>query len=199
MHGLINRSIQCFIRDTYGRDAWVKIAGQAELGFENFEALVMYDDDVTEAILNAASERLANSREMLLEDLGTYLVSHPNLSALRRLLRFGGDGFVDFLHSLDELYDRARLAVPDLTMPMLELRDHSATDYSLLVLHEAPGFGHVMVGVLRAMADDYGALALLEHQGRKDVTETIQIELLEVCFSEGRDFTLSARLAEGAM
>ncbi len=65
---------------------------------------------------------------MLLEDLGTYLVSHPNVQGLRRLLRFGGAGFIDFLHSLDELHDRARLAVPDLDLPQLELRDHGSAD-----------------------------------------------------------------------
>jgi len=47
---------------------------------------------------------------------------------------------------------------------------------------------------LRAMADDYGTLALIEHQGRRDSLENIGIELLETQFSEGRDFALSARM-----
>ena len=193
MHGLINRAIQCFLRDTYGEPAWQAIATAAELGFDNFEALMTYDAAMTEDVLSAACEYLSKPRDMLLEDLGTYLVSHPNVQSLRRLLRFGGVTFEEFLHSLDELHDRARLAVPDLTMPQLELRDHGGANFTLIVEHPHPGFGHVMVGVLRAMADDYGTLALLEFQGRKEGVETIVIELLETSFAEGRHFELGAR------
>jgi len=196
MHGLINRSIQCFLRDTYGPDAWTKIAVAADLGFDSFEALLTYEAAQTEAVLDAACKHLSKPRDMLLEDLGTYLVSHPNVQSLRRLLRFGGVTFEEFLHSLDELHDRARLAVPGLNMPLLELRDHGATAFTLIVTHEHPGFGHVMVGILRAMADDYGALALLDFQGRKDGVETIAIELLESSFAEGRHFELGERASD---
>lgn len=193
MHGLINRSIQCFLRDTYGERAWKDIVAEADLGFDSFEALLRYDISQTEAVLCAASSRLSKSRDVVLEDLGTYLVSHENVQALRRLLRFGGETFVDFLHSLDQLHERAKLAVPDLALPVLYLNDHSATTFTITVAHPDPGFGYVMVGVLRAMADDYGALALIEFQGRRNTMETIEIELLEAQFSEGRDFALSER------
>ncbi len=193
MHGLINRSIQCFLRDTYGQQVWDKVASRADLGPEGFEAMLSYEADLTEAVIDAATDELGKPRDALLEDLGTYLVSHPNVEALRRLLRFGGTTFEEFLHSLDELHDRARLAVPDLEMPQLELRDHGATAYTLLVHHSHPGFGHAMVGVLRAMADDYGALVLLEWQGRRNETESIAIQLLAAGFTEGRAFELGAR------
>lgn len=193
MHGLINRSIQCFLRDTYGPEIWAQVAMSADLEFDSFEALLIYEADLTEAVLDAAGRLLDKPREVLLEDLGTYLVSHPNVEALRRLLRFGGTTFEEFLHSLNELRDRARLAVSELEMPQLELRDHTNAAFTLLVSHPHPGFGHVMVGVLRAMADDYGALAMLEWQGRKDQVETIGIELLAAGFSEGRHFELGVR------
>ena len=88
MHGLINRSIQCFLRDTYGPASWSAIAGAAGLGFDNFEPLLIYDAALTESVIAAAAGYLQRPRETVLEDLGTYLVSHPNLEALRRLLRF---------------------------------------------------------------------------------------------------------------
>ncbi|MCP3972627.1 MAG: heme NO-binding protein [Rhodobacteraceae bacterium] len=191
MHGLINRSIQCFLRDTYGAESWNTIAAVAELGHNNFEALLDYDQAQTEAVLGAAAGHLGSPLEIVLEDLGTYLVSHSNMHSLRRLLRFGGESFVDFLHSLDELHDRARMAVPDLSVPVLELLDHSSSAFTLLVRHDYPGFGYVVLGVLRAMADDYGALVFLEHQGEKDRVEMVSIELLETGFAEGREFALA--------
>ena len=40
MHGLINRAIERFIRDTYGRDVWALIVARAGLGFSEFEAML---------------------------------------------------------------------------------------------------------------------------------------------------------------
>jgi hypothetical protein len=56
------------------------------------------------------------------------------------------------------------------------------------------GGGHVMLGLLRAMADDYGALVLLDHQGMTEGAEVISIHILEQSFAEGRRFELAARL-----
>jgi hypothetical protein len=50
----------------------------------------------------------------------------------------------------------------------------------------------VIVGLLRAMADDYGALVLLEHIGADEEGETVSIHLLETRFSTGRRFDLAA-------
>ena len=90
MHGLINRSIECFLRDTYGAETWGAVTREAGLGFDSFEPMLTYECALTEAVITTAAHLLKRSRETLLEDFGTYLVSHPNLEALRRLLRFGG-------------------------------------------------------------------------------------------------------------
>lgn len=193
MHGLINRAIQCFIRDSYGRERWIEVAHLADLGFCDFEAMLHYDDALTGVVLTAAAQSLGVPRETVLEDMGTYLVSHPNVEALRRLLRFGGVSFVEFLHSLDELPDRARLAVDDLDLPQMELREFGSNNFTLTCRSDWDGFGHVMMGVLRTLADDYGALVFLEHKGGKPGTETIDITLIESAFAQGRSFDLGAR------
>ncbi|MDX1820563.1 MAG: heme NO-binding domain-containing protein [Paracoccaceae bacterium] len=201
MYGLVNRAIQCFVTDMHGPDAWSAVARGAGLDGAGLEAMLSRDPAVTRQVLSAAADVLARPEAELLEDMGTYLVSHPSVGALRRLLRFGGEGFVEFLHSLDDLRDRARLAVTDLELPQLELMDHAADRFSLRCLTGAPyrqdramiGFGHVMMGVLRGMADDYGALVVLDHAGAQAGAEVIEITLVERCFSTGRDFALGQR------
>jgi hypothetical protein len=194
MHGLINRSIQVFLTESCGAAEWRVIAAQAGLGFDNFVSMLSYDPALTFATLDAAETRLSKPRAMLLEDLGTWLVSNPRVARLRRLLRFGGTGFVEFLHSLDELPERGRLAVPDLDLPALELTDHGCGLFSLLVSHDVPGFGHVLVGILRAMADEYGALVCLEHRGATPGAEVVGIEVVETHFAAARDFSLAVPL-----
>ena len=169
MHGLINRSIQCFLRDTFGVPAWRSIAAAAGVSPEGFEPMLHYDDAITRRLLDSAAAHLDRPRESLLEDLGTYLVSHPNREGLRRLLRFGGVSFDDFLYSLDDLPGRSRLAVPDLALPQLELHEQGAGRFTLSCHGPHREFAAVMVGVLRAMADDYGALAVLELADRPEV------------------------------
>lgn len=193
MHGLINRAIQCFMRDTYGQSTWVEVTRAAGLEFDRFEAMLSYDEALTFRVLDAICTKLNKPRNDVLEDIGTYLVSNPNVEALRRLLRFGGVTFQEFLHSLDDLRDRARLAVADLDLPQLELRDHAADRFSLIVNSAYPGFGHVMMGVLRAMADDYGALVFLEYCGTTMGAEVIEITLVESSYAAGRHFDLGAR------
>lgn len=195
MHGLINRGVQRFVSDSYGEAKWHAAALRANVGVSDFEAMWIYDDHVTYEMLAAVCDVLDRSYEETLEDIGTFLVSNPNLQAIRRLLRFGGVTFTDFLHSLDDLPDRARLAVSDLDLPMLQLHEESPDRYTLVCYSDRPGWGHLFIGVLRAMADDYGTLAYLEYKGFENGKETLEIALLESAFADGREFELGAKSA----
>lgn len=197
MHGLILRTFQVFAEDTYGPMTWAEIADGAELEVPDFEAMLNYPPETYSALITSAEKILNKPAEEIWEDAGTYLVSHPNSEGLRRLLRFGGVDFIEFLHSLDDLPDRTRLAVADLVLPDLELTDSGSHQFILRVGDGLPGFGYVMLGVLRAMADDYGALALLDtdpgHRGEQD----LQVTVIETAFAEGREFELAANTSGG--
>ena len=129
-----------------------------------------------------------------MEDIGTFLVSYPGFEAVRRLLRFGGEDFVDFLHSLDDLSDSVQLALPALKLPKVELLVISENHFTLLCDPKIEGYGFVLMGVMRAMADDYGTLALFEHQGLQGDVEAVSITLVEEHLAEGRSFALAASI-----
>jgi len=133
---------------------------------------------------------LNKARSALLEDLGTYLVTHPNTAAVRRLMRFGGTTFVEFLYSLDELPARARLALPDLDLPELTVTAENPQVFSVAIAHWKPGFSYVLVGILRALSDDYGALAVLDHAGRQNGVEKISILVADTNLGDGKEFGL---------
>lgn len=193
MHGLINRAIQCYVRDTHGDDAWAQVARLSGAGIDGFEAMLTYDDAMTESVLAASVTVLKRPRDMILEDLGTFLVSNHSSDALRRLLRFGGVTFKDFLQTLEDTQGRGQLALPNLDLPLLDLYEITPSLYTLQCRFPLAGAGHVIVGLLRAMADDYGALALLDHDGDSLEGEMVLIQLLEVAYAQGRRFELAAR------
>lgn len=191
MHGLINKSLESFLRDTYGNKLWLSIMSELDFGFDTFEPMFGYDDGVISSLLDVASARLDKPRDVLLEDWGTYLVAHPSSERVRRLLRFGGVDYEDFLLSLEELPGRVRLAVPDLDFPSMEINELGDGEYALNVANGFAGAGHVFLGLLRALADDYGALVLIDFNGSTNSVDRISIQLLEAEFAEGRGFRLA--------
>jgi hypothetical protein len=198
MLGIVNRAIECFLSDTYGA-AWADIAQALNLGTPSFEALLPYDDALTGRLIAEAERRIGKPREELLEDLGIYLVSHPRYAALRRLLRFAGVTFEDFLLSVDEIPDRTRLALADLHLPTVRVHAMGEDSFAIWCGPGLPGFAQVLAGCLRAMADDYGALVTLSlipevesGAGRIDVT------LHTVRHSDGRAFKLAVPSHEPA-
>lgn len=191
MHGVINRALQDFLTDTRGAAAWARIAARADLSPPEFEAMLIYDDALTGRVLTAAAQDLNRPQAQILEDMGTYLVTHPRLAGVRRVLRFGGPTFSDFLQSLNGLHGRLHLALPELEPPRLRVRRELRTSFSLTCRWDHPGMGHVLTGLLRAMADDYGALVLLDHRGTDGTTETIWIDLVDSDFARPQRFTLA--------
>lgn len=193
MHGLINRSIEAFLRGTYGDALWQRVCAASGCPAEGFEAMLDYPDRLTEALIAAAVEALGKPREVLLEDVGARLASYENL---RRLLRFGGVDFLDFLLSCSELPDRARLAVPDLDLPGIEVGGIAGNRITLRLPSAWPGYGALMAGLLRAMADDYGALVLIDH-AQDPGAERVTVELLDARHTDGRQFRLAQTGTEG--
>lgn len=192
MHGMVNRALQGFLTTTYGVPVWAEVRDQAGLCFDDFEAMLDYPDAMTLACFDAAAHVLHKPHNALLEDIGTWLVTDPHLESLRRLLRFSGSGFVDFLLSLEEIGDRGRLVLPDLELPQIWLERQDLSRFRVRARWPVPGIGPILMGCLRAMADDYGALAVLGLGGvEADGTECVDIQLLDAEFAQGRSFDLA--------
>jgi hypothetical protein len=195
IHGLIPCTLERFVRDTYGSKAWLSVLRKVDLAPSGFEAMMVYEAHLIDRVLVETSDVLKRRQEVLFEDIGTYLVSNANAESVRRLLRFGGSSFEEFLRSLDDLPARARLAVTDLHLPRIDLHENNPRLFNLHVYSSSgvpAGFGHVLMGLLRGIADDYGALALLEHKGGHGGVEVITVELLDPMFADGRVFSLGA-------
>ncbi|RLJ59334.1 heme-NO-binding protein [Litoreibacter meonggei] len=193
MYGLVHRALQCFAQDIYGDALWDKVVAEAGHQLYEYEAMLPYPDDHLDDVLLALSDQLEKTPTQVLEDVGAYLVTHKRMETVRRLLRFGGTSFEEFLLSLDDLHDRVKLALPDLGLPQLEVEAHSGTSFSVLVKFDRPGFGAVLLGILRAMADDYGALVVLDLERSAlgvEVIERVMVELFEAEFAADRGFGL---------
>ena len=195
MHGLIIRSFESFLRNTYGNCLWGAVVGALDAGVDRFEPMFHYDDALARGLLDGAANRLGKPAEALLEDFGTYLVAHPASERVRRLLRFGGVDFEDFLASLEDLGGRARLAVPDLDLPDFEMYEAGGGRFLVRSRNACPEFAPVFRGLMRALADDYGALLMIDEDTSGAQGMEIVLRLLDTDFAEGRGFDLAQRTA----
>lgn len=191
MHGLINKSLEVFVSETYGTETWSRIAAKAEVPDNAFESMLMYPDALTDRTLAVCLDVLDKERAGFLEDLGTFLVSHRSVSGVRRLLRFNGATFQDFVDGLDDLHDRARLAVPDLDLPVFEVEPQGRNEFQVQCIWHRDFALPVITGVLRAMADDYGVLAFIA-PNEDGEPPGLSVTLLDKEFSAGREFSLGA-------
>lgn len=191
MNGLVNKAIQSFVIDTYGFSTWKAMCDTGHLEVQDFEAMLDYSEDLSRRMITTAANVLEKAIDAFLEDVGTWIISGTEDGVIRRLLRFGGADFDSFLQSLDELPDRARMAIPDLQVPDLSVTRRTERAVDLELSWPRLDLSPILCGALRALADDYGALALIEHRRSGPRQGVIAVELLDNTFARARTFNLA--------
>ncbi|CTQ32835.1 heme NO-binding domain-containing protein [Jannaschia rubra] len=194
MYGLICKSLEGFVRDRRGAEAWGRIVARAELPFETFEALRVHDKEMMLRLIAAAAQEMQRETLALIEDVGHWICTHPPLEPVRRLIRFSGRNYVDLIHSFDEMQERAKLALPGIDFPEFLVTEVGPGRFEVVARWEMAGAAALLTGMFRAMADDYGALALIETTDfrREDglSIEVISIHVIEQAFQEPKEFKL---------
>lgn len=188
MHGLINRSIENFVRSCYGGAVWREIAAEIGLGEGGFYSFRHYPPALTRDLTAAVARNLQRPEAEMLEDVGAWLA---RVEPVRRLLRFSGSDFSDFIVALEELPGRARMVLPDLDVPGLTVQVCGAQQYRIRVVDGDDFWLPLISGLLRAMSDDYGALSLILYEGG-----ALFVDVSDMSFGAARDFDLARRDGE---
>ena len=192
MLGVVNKVIESFVRQRYGDKLWADVLVDLSLPGYEFEAMLTYEDGITYDLIDGLAKRQSKMYQDILEDIGGYLVAEDSQASVRRLLRFGGATFEDFLLSLDDLNDRVALALDILEMPTVAVEPISAEKVHIRVVPKCQGFSEVLMGLLRTLADDYGALVFMDRVEDAKSTECIEVILIDHHHSAGTSFDLAA-------
>ena len=188
MYGLLLRSLQSYVSRSFGQKLWSEVLFLGGFASQGFEPLLPYEPVVFKSVLGLTAEKLERPESVVLEDLGTYMIVGASKGVARRLLRYGGPNFSDFLLSLEDLADRARLALADIKFPNLYLREVERGGFEISVRFNPPELSFVLLGALRAMADDYGALVTIEDRGVENGNSILIVRLLEQRFAQAKKF-----------
>lgn len=134
MLGVVNKVIESFVSQRYGDKLWADVLVDLSLPGYEFEAMLTYEDGITYDLIDGLAKRQSKMYQDILEDIGGYLVAEDSQASVRRLLRFGGATFEDFLLSLDDLNDRVALALDILDMPTVAVEPISAEKVHIRVV-----------------------------------------------------------------
>lgn len=190
MNGMTNRLLQDFILDTDGARAWRDIAHVAGVPEGGFEMMIDYPPRLHLRVIEALLDHRLQDPESLWEDFGHYHITSQRHPWIRRLLRFGGADYPAFLRSFPEVRSKFQMALPALPLPMFSGVEDALPDggarFAFSLQQAGAGQVPLLVGVLRAMADDYGALAVVTGQAGR-----IVVDVLESHFHRGRSFALT--------
>lgn len=187
MHGLIHRSIEAFLRDSHGDSFWHRICQAAGHDTAGVMPTYLYPDELTHGLISCAAAELGITNVELVEDIGAWLAL---FEPVRRLLRFGGAGFADFLLSLEEMPDRVEMVAPGIGVPHLSVVARSVGLFEIRAKSTTPLWLAMLSGLLRAMADDYGALVLIEVEQGVHHMPVLKVNLLAAEFARAREFSL---------
>src|SRR5690606_23678002 len=145
-------------RQGYGAPCWRAVAGRIGLEEDGFQPFRRYPFAVTRQLTAAVGAILDKPEAEVIEDVGAWLA---RVESVRRLLRFSGSDFSDFVLSLEELPGRIRMVLPDLEAPEIAVAVHGPQAYRITLAGDDWLWRALIAGMLRAMSDDYGALALI--------------------------------------
>ena len=182
MHNLANRGLETFLRSNYGGEAWADIALHAGIKVDEFATWRSSTDIITGTVVVSAAKHLKKPPGELLEDIGEWLTQQEQI---RRLLRFSGSSFEEFVYSLQDISGRINLVVPDLKFSDLHVQEPYPRHFRIMSGRDQRHAMRVLMGALRGMADDFGTLAVVTRHGNR-----IEVDIAVIQHAQEKEFDL---------
>lgn len=151
MYGMVNKAIEEFACLNHGTEAWEAIKQKAGVDVDVFMTNEGYPDDMTYALVGAASEVLGVPAEEILIGFGEHWVLHTAQDGYGSLMQAGGDNLADFLRNLPTFHSHVSMVFPKLQPPRFhctEITDHSL---KLHYMSHREGLAPFVVGLMQGL------------------------------------------------
>ena len=156
MYGLVNRALEELIRSHHGAPAWEATKARAGVDIASFARMQAYPDEITYALVGAASELLGEPVEQLLFDFGEYWMLYTGQEGYGALLDAAGASVAEVLTNLNDLHVRVGSMYPELRPPTFHCTD--MTEDGLVLHYYSPrdGLAPMVMGLLHGLGKHYG-------------------------------------------
>lgn len=184
MYGLINKAVQGYLCETFGKEQWCSIAQEAGAYHAGFISLETYPDEITYALVAKTSARLSIPADTLWERLGEYWIRYTASEGYGEFFACQAHGMMAFLENLNAMHERMALIHPQMRSPKFELRKISADSYELDYFSTRQGLAAFVKGMLHGLSKQFNQPADIEHipgcADKAGVHEIFRIRLFAV-------------------
>lgn len=148
MYGMVNKAIEQMVVMHHGEDAWEKIKVKAGTSIEVFISNEPYPDELTYALVAAASESLQVPQEKLLHEFGEHWILHTAMESYGGLMRAAGRSIGEFLGNLPNFHARVSMIFPKLKPPHFECTEITEHSLNLHYHSERSGLQPFVIGLM---------------------------------------------------
>lgn len=153
MYGLVNRALAEMVAAEHGDVAWDDVRRTAALDIGEFHAMTQYPDEVTVALVGAASQRLGIEPSAFLCRLGRYWIKYTAKEGYGDLLKLAGGSFPSFLQNLDAMHARVGLSFPELRPPSFRCTDVTEDSLTFHYYSDRDGLTDLVVGLIEGLGE----------------------------------------------
>ena len=151
MYGMVNKAVEEMVVMHHGEPVWERIKAKAGIEVDVFMSNESYPDEVTYALVAAASDILGTPAEKILEAFGEHWVLHTAQEGYGGLLRAGGKTLPEFLANLPNFHTRVAMIFPNLQPPSFSCTDVGPSSLHLHYLTHRPGMTAFVVGLIQGL------------------------------------------------
>jgi hypothetical protein len=151
MYGLVNRAVQELVTKNHGEDVWLRIRKQANVDAPSFLRLTQYPDEVTYALVGAASAELGVPASDLLREFGRSWIGFAMREGYQEMFRVSGKDLRSFLANLDNLHARLSMTFVGMDAPSFVVKDQGPDEMQVHYYSSRPGLAPFVQGLLEGL------------------------------------------------
>lgn len=164
MYGMVHTAARSMIVETMGEAAWRNVLEQADLDGENFISCQNYSDNVTFALIDAATRISGMAQEDLLKRFGRYWIGYTANSSYGTMFKVGGNQLDTFLRNLNRMHASVHTTMPASRMPSFEMLRNENGRIDVLYTSDRTGLTSFVEGLLEGLMDYFGEAGHVSHQ-----------------------------------
>lgn len=156
MYGLIHTALRDMVTTEYSPVTWEKIVTESDVPTDAFLTMRSYNDNVTNALIEAASNVLQTPVDDCLFAFGEYWIKTFAPRDYEAVLRNAGNATLEFLRNLDDMHDRISTVFCDFVPPSFRIEIMDETRALVHYSSSRQGLTPFVLGILNGLGPRFG-------------------------------------------
>lgn len=167
MYGMVNKSIEDLVVSGWGEEVWEQIREKAGVDVEVFISNEGYPDEMTYALVGAASEVLGLAPNDVLEAFGVHWVLKTSQHGYGDMMAAGGKTLKEFLVNLPDFHSRVSMILPHLAPPKFACTDVEERSVRVHYQSHRGGLTPFVSGLMKGLGQLYSTPVTVVHDVQK--------------------------------